>query len=115
MPDHVHVILTIIDVLPPIYSVNPGKYVNNANVGTSHGMPLPKYRRHELLPRIINSYKSSVTRLIRNQLNDYHFSWQRSYHDHIIRSQREFERTCDYINDNPINWGLKEESIKDLL
>jgi len=31
--------------------------------------------------------------------------WQRNYFDHIIRSQRSFERIRVYIRDNPKNWS----------
>lgn len=31
--------------------------------------------------------------------------WQRSFHDHIIRSERAFERIWDYIQTNPERWS----------
>jgi REP element-mobilizing transposase RayT len=30
--------------------------------------------------------------------------WQRNYHEHIIRSQAEWERIAAYIKANPANW-----------
>ena len=30
--------------------------------------------------------------------------WQKSFHDHIIRSEKEFLEICGYIDNNPINW-----------
>lgn len=30
--------------------------------------------------------------------------WQRSFHDHIIRSEKEFQQIWDYIENNPYNW-----------
>ncbi|MBP1561190.1 MAG: transposase [Oscillospiraceae bacterium] len=30
--------------------------------------------------------------------------WQRSYHDHIIRNERDFQMIYEYITNNPINW-----------
>jgi putative transposase len=34
--------------------------------------------------------------------------WQRDYHDHIVRNQRDLERIRKYIADNPMKWGLKD-------
>lgn len=30
--------------------------------------------------------------------------WQRSYHDHIIRDVKDYERIYKYICENPIIW-----------
>ena len=35
--------------------------------------------------------------------------WQRSYYDHIIRSQEDLEATRQYILDNPQKWRLSRE------
>lgn len=32
------------------------------------------------------------------------FAWQRSFHEHIIRNEKEFKRISDYIVANPSNW-----------
>lgn len=32
--------------------------------------------------------------------------WQRSYNDHIIRSEREYSKIWEYIDTNPIKWEL---------
>ena len=31
--------------------------------------------------------------------------WQRGYYEHIIRSERSYQRIFDYIKNNPANWG----------
>ena len=36
--------------------------------------------------------------------------WQRNYHDHIIRSERELADVRRYINDNPAKWELDENN-----
>ena len=52
------------------------------------------------VPRIMNSYKASVSR-------DAGFPiWQRSFYDHIIRNQPDFEETWKYIDNNPLQWVL---------
>ena len=30
--------------------------------------------------------------------------WQRSFHDHIIRSQQDYDAIWNYIEGNPMNW-----------
>lgn len=30
--------------------------------------------------------------------------WQRSYHDHIIRNEKDFQMIWKYIDENPLNW-----------
>ena len=30
--------------------------------------------------------------------------WQRSYYDHIIRNQRDYDEVAKYIYDNPMKW-----------
>ena len=48
----------------------------------------------------MNSYKASVSR-------DAGFPiWQRSFYDHIIRNQPDFEETWKYIDNNPLQWVL---------
>ena len=56
------------------------------------------------LNQIIAQYKSGVTRKIREFFPDISV-WQRSYHDHIIRNQREYEKIWNYIEGNPLKWN----------
>ena len=30
--------------------------------------------------------------------------WQRSFHDHVIRNQKRYERIWQYIDNNPQKW-----------
>lgn len=30
--------------------------------------------------------------------------WQRSFHDHIIRNEKDFQAIYKYIDENPVNW-----------
>lgn len=34
--------------------------------------------------------------------------WQRSYYDHVIRNERDFQEVWKYIEENPIKWQLDE-------
>ena len=34
--------------------------------------------------------------------------WQKSFHDHIIRNQKDYEEHINYIYYNPVRWHLDE-------
>ena len=50
------------------------------------------------LGNIVGGYKSGVSRLCGFPV------WQRSYHDHIIRNEDEYNKIANYIKNNPSNW-----------
>lgn len=63
--------------------------------------------RHELLwcvgdgaivPMLVSTLKRFVNKEIGFSL------FQRSYHDHIIRNEREYEKIRQYIDTNPLKW-----------
>jgi REP element-mobilizing transposase RayT len=56
------------------------------------------------LNQIIAQYKSGVTRNIRKNGGNISV-WQRSYHDHVIRDQKGYEKIWNYIEGNPMNWN----------
>jgi putative transposase len=36
--------------------------------------------------------------------------WQRNYHEHIIRNERDMERIWHYIESNPAMWDKDDEN-----
>ena len=54
--------------------------------------------------QIIGQYKSGVTREVR-KFDSNAVVWQRSFHDHVIRDQRSFEKIWLYIEGNPQCWN----------
>jgi putative transposase len=61
------------------------------------------------IPTIVRSFKSAVSKKARAVLRKPLFQvWQSGYHEHIIRNQDDFEKTCEYIRLNPIRWSLDE-------
>ncbi|WP_028513945.1 transposase [Ruminococcus flavefaciens] len=80
MPDHIHMILFVSD-----YDVENGGRPRAASPTKSVNL-------------IINGLKTILTKQIGFSV------WQRSFHDHIIRNEKEFLEICDYIDNNPINW-----------
>ncbi|MBQ4145770.1 MAG: hypothetical protein IJD36_03990 [Clostridia bacterium] len=47
---------------------------------------------------IIRSFKIIVTKEIKHSI------WQRSYHDHIIRGEKDYLKIWEYIDTNIIRW-----------
>lgn len=59
---------------------------------------------------IVGSFKSAATRRFHEIPNnpEKHL-WQRNYYEHVIRNERDYQATYDYILANPINWQKDEE------
>lgn len=78
MPDHIHMIVFIIP------DEESGRMISAPTVSTAIGQ---------------------MKRWVSRQLG---FSiWQKSFHDRIIRNEKEYQETWQYIDTNPIKW--KEE------
>ncbi|MBN2789601.1 MAG: hypothetical protein JXR69_05385, partial [Candidatus Delongbacteria bacterium] len=60
-------------------------------------------KRHGL-GEMIRSFKSNVSREIKQIKYKSTFKWQRSFHDHIIRNEKELYSIRKYIRDNPLDW-----------
>ena len=52
---------------------------------------------------IVRSIKTLTTKEIGVSI------FQRSYYDHVIRNQRDYDETWEYIENNPRKWALKEQ------
>lgn len=55
------------------------------------------------LYHVVGSYKSYVTRQIHKIKPDCNV-WQKSFHDHIIRDEKSYQKIWLYIDSNPMNW-----------
>ena len=62
-----------------------------------------KYRN---VSSIINQLKGTVTKKIGFSI------WQKSYYDHIIRDQIDYETKWQYISNNPASWLEKQGDSK---
>jgi len=96
MPNHVHLILEI------NYNFDDRKegYIDR-HVGTGLDLSLPG---RQPLSHIIGALKTTSSKLI-HQIGHYDFAWQRSYHDRIIRNDKELIDKRYYIQQNPIQWS----------
>ena len=59
------------------------------------------------ISNIIGKYKAAVTRNVGNAFmhSEKIKIWQRSFHDHIIRSEADYLSIWNYIGGNPQKWG----------
>jgi REP element-mobilizing transposase RayT len=106
MPNHMHGILQILNN----YRKNVTKqYQYIHTVGTCHGMSLQNTRQFShpqknSLSMIINHFKSSCTRILKQNNQIYVSFWQPRFHDRVIRNEKELCAIRQYIKDNPKNW-----------
>ena len=86
MPNHVHFLLSIISTQGTSRTPSPtNKY------------PAPS-RNNETVPRFVSYFKRSTNCLCGRNI------WQRSYYDHVIRNNDDYESHYDYITNNPVRW-----------
>lgn len=91
MPDHIHLIIIIDD----------------------RAIPESPLHSRSLVSKAIGYLKMNVSR-------DIHKSgygekvWQRSYYDHIIRNQEDYNEIWEYIDNNPEKWlKAKQETAEE--
>ncbi|QIM68708.1 transposase [Basfia succiniciproducens] len=62
------------------------------------------------LSRVIKSFKGNAVTQYRHFIyankREYKPLWQRSFYEHIIRDDKDYERIADYIENNPLQWEL---------
>ena len=87
MPNHIHGIIII------------------NSVETGHA-PSVQPAKHTL-GNVIGSFKSAVSKVIRN-IENKNFQWQPRFYDHIIRNENDLRRIRKYIELNPLRWELDE-------
>lgn len=85
MPNHLHMILSI---------------------GCQDEVPAGGIYAAPTVSGIMNSYKASVSRDVGFPV------WQRSFYDHIIHNQHDFEEIWQYIDQNPLQWVLEGKNSK---
>ena len=66
-------------------------------------------RRRMLLPKIVGRLKMVSSKRI-NQIRKMPGIkfWQRNYHEHVIRGDKDLNAIREYIVNNPINWEKDE-------
>ena len=80
MPNHIHLILIVEDA--------------------QSGTPGASSPTNAVVPRFVAAFK----RLTQQEIGERIF--QRSYHDHVIRNQKDYLRIWEYMENNPKQWEL---------
>jgi putative transposase len=105
MPNHVHAIIEIDQA-----RVGTGRDLSAHTQeipsqssdlsATSRSLPLRKIKS---ISELMGVYKTTTSKLIR-QTGLLGFTWQRSFHDHIIRHETALRQIENYIYNNPSLW-----------
>lgn len=88
MPNHIHLLVSVKET---------------ASGGTSK-TPSPT---NAMIPHFISTFKRFCHRDIGYKI------FQRSYHDHVIRNERDYQRIWTYIEGNPARWNEDCFYVKD--
>ena len=89
MPNHVHLLIVIDSYNDSIYD------------GTSR-TPSPTRQNS-----VISSFISTLKRYTNKQIG--YNIWQRSFHDHVIRSEEDYLTRWQYIYENPKKWLIGKD------
>ena len=97
MPNHIHCIIIINNCrerFATVPNTNENKKIN--------GVPEIIRQLKTFSSKRINEYRK------RNGLEPFPTNtiWQKSYHDHIIRKEAEYQEIWEYIDTNPLKWEL---------
>jgi REP element-mobilizing transposase RayT len=105
MPNHVHGIIIIHGAVENRMATN-----SSPSVEARRASPLrPRGTPPGSLGAIVGSFKSAVTKRIGRELNETRI-WQRNYHEHILRNEKDLQNKTDYIEANPHLWEEEDEN-----
>lgn len=101
MPNHIHL----------LFGIN-GDFNKNDGVEifvefrTSHDLSLRNDEQIKIksVSSLIGAYKTTVSKKI-HEFGYVNFIWQRSFHDHIVRTEERYHQIKNYITTNPENWN----------
>ena len=86
--------------IPRVYS---GVTVEKYAVMPNHIHAVIAIEEGPSLTQIVGQLKATVTKKIHKTQGDI-LVWQRSFYDHIVRNQKDYERIWLYIHGNPQCW-----------
>ncbi|MFH1862925.1 MAG: transposase [bacterium] len=96
MPNHLHAIV--------IFPSEGVQLKAPTNLDLENHNYFSKISPHKkTLSIIVRTFKGVLTNWCRKNGFDY-FTWQRNYHEHIIRDEEDWTRIRNYIHDNPQKW-----------
>lgn len=81
MPNHIHILAEIYN--EPFGTGNPSPTINS----------IIAWMKYQTAKRVNEMRKTPGVRV-----------WQRSFHDHIVRGQQDYDEIWKYIDENPLRW-----------
>ena len=88
MPDHIHMIIRL----------------DNGAIWASP--PSDAKPQHNRISNIVRSIKVLVAKEIGQSI------FQRSYYDHVIRNQQDYDEIWEYIENNPRKWVMQKRGYE---
>ncbi|MDA0246243.1 MAG: transposase [Chloroflexi bacterium] len=102
MPNHIHAIFVFTDYPAQMNPEITSQGFQNALAGS--------------LGVVMGQYKSTVVmRINRVRRSKGDKVWQRGYYERIIRNEREWRATQQYIRENPVRWAEDRDNLDELL
>ena len=95
MPNHIHLIL----------AVKNEAYQSYVDNGINNSISAIK-RSNDMIPHIVSTFKRFCNKEIGENI------FQRSYYDHVVRNNEDYEEILRYIINNPRRWYLKYRILK---
>ena len=103
MPNHIHGILWIVG--EGAYRLHPGTWKNDDLRRDGQPPVSTDIVKFENLSNIVGAFKTTAATRVNKLRGMLGIPvWQKSFHDRIIRDNRELEYIQKYIQNNPINW-----------
>lgn len=91
MPDHIHLLLTI-----------PERSIRESTLRAKS--------KRSIMSKVIGYLKMNTSKEMHQRGYDGKPIWQRSYYDHIIRGQNDYNEKYEYIENNPTKWILTKNA-----
>lgn len=124
MPDHVHGIIILDDSnivgngLKPFHTDqntagNGFKPNNSEQNAIGNGLkPFPTTTKKPYnLSEIVRGFKTFSSRRIHGAALLNNFCWQKSFYDHVVRSNEYLDKIRLYIQNNPMKWAEKNDNL----
>jgi len=92
------------------YVVMPNYFHGLFLVSVGDAVMRPEDRTQMTVPRFMQYFKAHVSAALR-QAGLVDFGWQRSYHDHVIRDDKDLEAIREYVHYNPNRWFQDREYV----
>ena len=100
MPDHIHILLRI----EPVGEAFRLPEMGIADPTNGTGDPSPT------IGNVVGWYKYQTTKQINSVCNTPGARvFQRSYYDHVIRNQQDYNEVWEYIENNPRKWAMTKQ------